>query len=382
MRTIADALARFENDHRQAWYGQLGALQFHLSGPQGFQVHAIFEAQGVTLEEGVHPEPNASLTLPAQLFHLFLERAEFLDLRTLLHLRGVEVRGEFALLHQVCCGLARPSSETISQIEESEARSARERCVEIRRIHCDSRADLLAAARGDAPAVLTGALMGWKGLSLQPTRLEDEYGDVLMRSACGLMPMRTFLQKMFEGDTPIYTWGSDLPAGLRPLAPPIDLPTLPPQMWMGSANHRSGSFEPATLLHRDLATSLLCQVFGQKLVVLFSPDQSSYLYPSQNFAFHQPSFADPQKPDDRRFPRLREARPLLTFLMPGEVLVIPRHWYHMVYAMNPTLSLSYLIADDSPFTRALLDVFRRTGAVGFREVLPALHDNIPREHWV
>jgi len=51
---------------------------------------------------------------------------------------------------------------------------------------------------------------------------------------------------------------------------------------------------------------------------------------------------DPDRPDDRRFPRWREARPELDeILQPGDTIFIPAGWYHSAIALTDSVSITW-----------------------------------------
>ena len=87
-----------------------------------------------------------------------------------------------------------------------------------------------------------------------------------------------------------------------------------------------------TPCHYDSASNFVAQLKGRKRFLLFSPSQSFNLYaypvghPMDNFAL-----PDVAQPDEvHRFPALASLRGLVTELAEGEVLWLPRFWWHHV----------------------------------------------------
>ena len=86
-----------------------------------------------------------------------------------------------------------------------------------------------------------------------------------------------------------------------------------------------------TPCHYDGASNFICQLQGVKRFVLFSPCQTFCLYPFpvahplDNFAM-----ANPKQPDLERHPALAFAQGCSVTLEPGEVLWLPRFWWHHV----------------------------------------------------
>ena len=110
------------------------------------------------------------------------------------------------------------------------------------------------------------------------------------------------------------------------------------QLWAG---HGGG----VTPTHFDMRANFLCQLRGRKQLLLLPPSESFKLYPfpsghpMDNFAM-----ADLGAPDTARFPALALARGLETTLAPGEVLWLPRCWWHFVHQLEPraqNLSLNF-----------------------------------------
>jgi hypothetical protein len=100
------------------------------------------------------------------------------------------------------------------------------------------------------------------------------------------------------------------------------------QMWVG---HGGGS----TPLHFDSINNFLAQVKGRKQILLFPPAQTWRVYPfplghpKDNFAM-----VNVEDPDVERFPSLKRARALEAILSPGEVLWLPRFYWHYVHQLD------------------------------------------------
>jgi hypothetical protein len=94
----------------------------------------------------------------------------------------------------------------------------------------------------------------------------------------------------------------------------------------------------ATRLHVDgiRSNAVLCQVHGVKRLFMISPEQ-------------EPLLPDRQERQARRARRLSLERPLfgervevLEFdLLPGEVLFIPRLWFHEVHTLETSISITF-----------------------------------------
>jgi hypothetical protein len=110
-----------------------------------------------------------------------------------------------------------------------------------------------------------------------------------------------------------------------------DYPTYT-RLWIGSAGTRSG-------LHFDRYDNLLSQVFGSKKAFLAAPDQIRRLYPFIDYI--QKSQVDPENPDLDRFPEYPNAEMMTGILNPGDVLFIPKLWWHHLRSLDKSVSANY-----------------------------------------
>jgi hypothetical protein len=93
-----------------------------------------------------------------------------------------------------------------------------------------------------------------------------------------------------------------------------------------------------TRLHVDPWTSdaCLCQATGSKRFIMFPPEAGSLLSDRDG------TVVDLDRPDDRRFPRWREAVPVLDeVLAPGDAIYIPAGWYHTAIAVTDSVSITW-----------------------------------------
>jgi len=111
-----------------------------------------------------------------------------------------------------------------------------------------------------------------------------------------------------------------------------------------------------TSLHYDMDCSnvFLTQFHTRKQVILFSPEESTRLYPVM-------SKVDPINPDYERFPALKGAVGHETTLLHGETIFIPSLWWHYIRYIDGGFSLA-LRANNSVFTavRGGMNLVRHT----------------------
>lgn len=120
------------------------------------------------------------------------------------------------------------------------------------------------------------------------------------------------------------------------------MPLLPPpfrKVLEETTKYLSGGFliGPAgsvATLHSDIlhTHAYLAQIAGRKKCVLFSPDDSPYLYQGK---------VDPTQSDFEKFPLLRRATAFECILEPGELLFMPSDWWHHVVALEKSITVSY-----------------------------------------
>ncbi|KAK7495632.1 hypothetical protein BaRGS_00013079 [Batillaria attramentaria] len=107
-------------------------------------------------------------------------------------------------------------------------------------------------------------------------------------------------------------------------------------MWIGSP----GACTPC---HYDsYGFNLVAQIQGRKQWVLFPPEDSAFLYPTripyeESSVFSQ---VDVTRPDMTRFPLFKKSRPYSVTLEPGQVLYVPRHWWHFVTCKETAISIN------------------------------------------
>jgi lysine-specific demethylase 8 len=108
-------------------------------------------------------------------------------------------------------------------------------------------------------------------------------------------------------------------------------PNLAGILWVGSSTY-SG-------LHYDWSDNLLAQIHGTKKVVLVSPDDSLYLYPFPDN--HTKSQVACENPDLKAQPKLKNVTFIDGFLEPGDVLFIPKGWWHYLKSSQKSITLTY-----------------------------------------
>ncbi|XP_015490160.1 HSPB1-associated protein 1 [Parus major] len=115
-------------------------------------------------------------------------------------------------------------------------------------------------------------------------------------------------------------------------------------LWIGS----EGANTPCHL--DSYGCNLVLQVQGRKRWHLFPPGDTSFLYPTripyeESSIFSKVNIANP---DLKRFPKFRNSTAHVVTLSPGQVLLVPRHWWHYVESIDPvTVSINSWIELDA-----------------------------------
>ena len=123
-----------------------------------------------------------------------------------------------------------------------------------------------------------------------------------------------------------------------PLLGELGMPVQEQNVWWGSA----GTVTP---LHYDGYDNFLCQIAGYKYVRLYAPSESPRLYPSATARFKRQNVSDIDHLEaadvHEQFPLLREAVFTDHLLGPGDQLFMPRHTWHYVHSLTPSISVNF-----------------------------------------
>ncbi|XP_056610871.1 HSPB1-associated protein 1 homolog isoform X2 [Triplophysa dalaica] len=146
-------------------------------------------------------------------------------------------------------------------------------------------------------------------------------------------------------------------------------------LWIGT----QGANTPCHL--DSYGCNLVFQIQGRKRWHLFPPDDTACLYPTripyeESSVFSRVSVV---QPDLKKFPAFRRARAHTVILQPGQVLFVPRHWWHYVESLDPvTVSVNSWIEMDIDDEARVQEALTKTIVCALKS--PPSSDN--DDHWL
>lgn len=102
------------------------------------------------------------------------------------------------------------------------------------------------------------------------------------------------------------------------------------------------------VMHFDMENmhATVTEIYGDKEFVMFSPDDTPYLYASPTRPNHS-MVDDPCRQDREQYPLLARATLYRTVLGPGDMVFVPSRWWHTARPLNPSISVGMNILDRS-----------------------------------
>jgi hypothetical protein len=212
--------------------------------------------------------------------------------------------------------------------------------------------------RPGLPVIMTNPLR-WPALSCWTHEwFRDNHGDVEVELSCNpththrvaKMRLGTYMQRVIDDDR--MSGGLYLdqfsPGRIPGLAKYFSTPAycnpdrqVMPHLWLG----------PGTTVlsfHKDNHSPLVqidnifVQIRGRKRIFLASPQNDPLMYPRPpELGAYWHSRVNPEKPDLQEFPLFDGAVLLEGTVAPGDVLYIPRDYWHYVRALERSISMSF-----------------------------------------
>lgn len=285
-------------------------------------------------------ETDTQIALDYSVLEVILRMPQEFEPRGDFFTRNIAVRGDIIVAHHFAQLLKRPSAYALQILEF--VRAHPNNPIEVEELESFDLKLLAQAIVANQPVCIRSAFE-WPAIQWTLDEFDQRLGALSIRHNAltqrdeGMADITAKLRQ--KDDHRVYTAGVLLPeAALEYFPFPEewrDIATAP-QMWFGKS--RKGQF--VTKLHCDIMTSLLAQVWGQKTVYLYSPQQHHLLYPMAGFSGYQPCLVNPFSLDEKRFPDFAKAKNLTVEIQPGDLLVIPSGWYHAMEVDGCTFSLS------------------------------------------
>jgi hypothetical protein len=208
------------------------------------------------------------------------------------------------------------------------------------------------------PVVITGALSGWKALSIWNHEwFKQEYGaKVVSLSVNPTHTYRVLEMRLSDyidsilSDTDKLLYMNQCPVGEFPgLGNYFQAPAycnsereLIVNLWVGPAGTILG-FHKDNHNPYDAINNIFVQIRGRKRIVLASPGQDAFMYRRtvEEGAYWHSRIYDPDAVDFSQYPLFRRATLLETVIHPGEILFIPGDYWHHVRALDKSISMSF-----------------------------------------
>ena len=140
-------------------------------------------------------------------------------------------------------------------------------------------------------------------------------------------------------------------------------------LWIGT----KGANTPC---HQDAyGTNLVAQLIGRKTWTLFPPSDSAFLNASripyeESSIYSHINFENLEKNSESTLENLSRATPYIVTLQPGEVLYVPRHWWHFVVNEEFSISVNTWLPHPSDSKARLEEALVRVQAAMTARQLP------------
>lgn len=148
--------------------------------------------------------------------------------------------------------------------------------------------------------------------------------------------------------------------------------------WIGGVGSGPG-------LHIDMADNVLCQVRGEKRVMLIPPQDTKYCYPRTDGQSNFSDITDVENDAENeiKFPLFKHATKYEVVIKPGDTLFIPTNWWHEIWALSPlcmSLNFFYRQAVGQKFgvTFDEYDLLEQLIREKFKRMAPAFRQHLIR----
>lgn len=221
------------------------------------------------------------------------------------------------------------------------------------------------------PVLFRGAALDWPAISWTPEYFRIYYGQLpvyiqtrerlTMQKTGGVQTEyhRTLLGEYINslGNNP-ETCGYLTQTNLLELAPMLRIgckfPPFQPVSLLSRTNVWLGPQGTKSKLHYDSDYNLFVQLYGKKIITLIDPRDSSACYPTNVTWYDGYSPIDVTDPDFRVYPRFRDVTLFQETLSPGDMLFIPKRWWHDIRSLETSISVNLWWTTLSGFVHELI----------------------------
>ena len=243
-------------------------------------------------------------------------------------------------------------------------------------------------SRKERPVIITDALTEWKAMGTwTPETLKERYGSALINIGRQRVAFGELIDESLARD-PDQPARYSYTARLTDLSPDVMDDVSPPLKywspnWLADILHArtlplglrqllqnltilglrvGGTGSHFHSLHYDVlrVQALSSQIYGRKEWVVYPPDQSPFLYPTQYPTQRDPAISG--VPLDRpvdlaEFPLFEQARPLRFTVEEGETLFLPAGWWHTTRPLSPSIAVLIGHADATVWSGVVKETF-------------------------
>ena len=209
------------------------------------------------------------------------------------------------------------------------------------------------------PVILTDAISHWGALGRwSPEFFKKEYGALEVEVDGETMALGDLIDRVEAStdDNPapylrnqaLAEWPPELSADVFPMPDCTQPNWLESRVFPKGENLASvevyigGQGAQFPVLHYDgLHThAFLMQLYGDKEYIVFSPEQTRFMYPQDGIQANKSRIVDLLDPDLAEFPLFDQAEGFRFSLHPGETLFVPSGWWHTARILSPSVTVS------------------------------------------
>lgn len=209
------------------------------------------------------------------------------------------------------------------------------------------------------PVILTDAISHWGALGRwSPEFFKKEYGALEVEVDGETMALGDLIDRVEAStdDNPapylrnqaLAEWPQELSADVFPMPDCTQPNWLESRVFPNGENLSSvevyigGQGAQFPVLHYDgLHThAFLMQLYGDKEYIVFSPEQTRFMYPQDGIQANKSRIVDLLDPDLAEFPLFDQAEGFRFSLHPGETLFVPSGWWHTARILSPSVTVS------------------------------------------